>query len=180
MMSTQYINWKYPNRFISSGSLGVMGTGLPYAIGVQIANSDKIVIDIDGDSSFNMTATDMKTVIEHNLPIKILILNNETQDMVRIWETLFFEGRITATSNTRNPNFKKLANAYGIYGLTCNNGKDLEDKINEFIQYNSGPILLECKVEPDICLPLVAPNAGLDEMILFDEEYKILKGECPN
>ena len=180
MMSTQYINWKYPNRFISSGSLGVMGTGLPYAIGAQIANSDKIVIDIDGDSSFNMTSSDMKTVVENNLPIKILILNNETQDMVRIWEKLFFEGRITATSNTRNPDFKKLANAYGIYGLTCNNGKDLEDRMNDFIQYNKGPILLECKVEPDICLPLVAPNAGLDEMILFDEEYKILKGECPN
>jgi acetolactate synthase I/II/III large subunit len=180
MMSTQYINWKYPNRFISSGSLGVMGAGLPYAIGAQIANSDKTVIDIDGDSSFNMTSSDMKTIVENNLPIKILILNNETQDMVRIWEKIFFEGRITATSNTRNPDFKKLANAYGIYGLTCNNGKDLEDRMNDFIQYNNGPILLECKVEPDICLPLVAPNAGLDEMILFDEEYKILKGECPN
>ena len=180
MMSTQYINWKYPGRYISSGSLGVMGTGLPYAIGAQIANPHKIVIDIDGDSSFNMTLTDLKTIVEHDLPIKILILNNETQDMVRVWETLFFNKRITATKNKRNPCYKSLSESYGITSLKCNSLDDLELSINNFINYNDGPILLECKVEPDICLPLVPPGAGLDEMILFDYDYKMLKGECPS
>jgi len=180
MMSTQYINWKYPGRYISSGSLGVMGTGLPYAIGAQIANPNKIIIDIDGDSSFNMTSTDMKTIVEHDLPIKILILNNETQDMVRVWENLFFEKRITATTNKRNPCYKSLAESYGITSLKCNFIDDLESSIHNFIHYNNGPILLECKVEPDMCLPLVAPGAGLDEMILFDKDYTILKNECPS
>ena len=180
MMSTQYINWKYPNRYISSGSLGVMGVGLPYAIGAQIANPDKIVIDIDGDSSFNMTSTDLKTVVENRLPIKILILNNETQDMVRVWEKLFFDDRITATTNTRNPSYKKLAESYGMMSLMCDSLKNVEFCMNDFMNYNRGPILMECKVEPDVCLPLVAPGAGLDEMILFDNDFKMLKGECPS
>ena len=179
MMSTQYIKWKYPNRFISSGSLGVMGTGLPYAIGAQIANPNKKVIDIDGDSSFNMTATDLKTIVENNLPIKILLLNNGSQDMVRVWETLFFEGRITATKNEKNPSFANLAKSYGIKGITCNNRNDLIETISHFINYR-GPILLECIVKPDVCLPLVAPGSGLDEMILYDDNFKLLKGECPS
>ena len=180
MMSTQYINWKYPNRYLSSGSLGVMGVGLPYAIGAQIANPDKIVIDIDGDSSFNMTSTDLKTVVENNLPIKILILNNNTQDMVRVWEKLFFDDRITATTNTVNPSYKKLAHAYGLISMKCDSLNSLELYMNTFMDYNDGPILLECKVEPDVCLPLVAPGSGLDEMILFDNNLKILNGECPS
>ncbi len=180
MMSTQYINWKYPNRYLSSGSLGVMGVGLPYAIGAQIANPDKIVIDIDGDSSFNMTSTDLKTVVENNLPIKILILNNNTQDMVRVWEKLFFDDRITATTNTVNPSYKKLAHSYGLISMKCDSVNSLELYMNTFMEYNNGPILLECTVEPDVCLPLVAPGAGLDEMILFNNDYGILKGECPS
>ena len=183
MMATQYIDWKFPNRFHSSGSLGVMGTGLPYAIGAQIANPDKIVIDVDGDSSFNMTLTDLKTVVEHNLPIKILILNNGTQDMVRIWEKLFFDDRITATTNEINPNYVKLAKSYGLIGIKCNSRKELQINMERFMNYN-GPILMECNVKPDICLPLVAPGAGLDEMLLYDEDYNIIggineKNDCP-
>ena len=179
MMATQYIKWKYPNRFISSGSLGVMGTGLPYAIGAQIANPDKIVVDIDGDSSFNMTSTDLKTIVEHDLPIKILILNNNTQDMVRVWETLFFDERITATTNKINPDFTKLARSYGLKALKCEKMCDLEDCIDNFKSY-IGPILLECKVKPDVCLPLVAPGKALDEMLLYNDEFQMLEGECPS
>ena len=180
MMSTQYINWKYPNRYISSGSLGVMGVGLPYAIGAQIANPNKIVIDIDGDSSFNMTLTDLKTIVENSLPIKILILNNNSQDMVRVWEKLFFEDRITATENKINPSFKRVANSYGIVSMKCESLENLELHMEQFMNYNYGPILLECKVVPDVCLPLVAPGAGLDEMILYDDNYELLNGECPS
>ena len=179
MMATQYIKWKYPNRFISSGSLGVMGTGLPYAIGAQIANPDKIVVDIDGDSSFNMTSTDLKTIVEHDLPIKILILNNNTQDMVRVWETLFFDERITATTNKINPDFTKLARSYGLKALKCEKMKDLEECIDLF-KKAQGPILLECKVKPDVCLPLVAPGKALDEMLLYNDEFQMLQGECPS
>ena len=122
---------------------------------------------------------EFQTVKHYNLPIKILLLNNGSQDMVRVWETLFFEGRITATKNEKNPSFAHLAKSYGIKGITCNNRNDLIETISHFINY-IGPILLECIVEPDVCLPLVAPGSGLDEMILYDDNFKLLKGECPS
>jgi len=164
MMSCQFIDWRYPRRFISSGSLGVMGAGLPYAIGVQIANQKKTVINIDGDSSFLMTLSDLKTVKEHNLPLKILILNNGTQDMVRVWEDLFFEKRITATENTQGPQFSKLVESFGIKGIKTNKN-NLKNNMKYFLDYK-GPILMECITERDYCFPLVPPGAGLDEMIL--------------
>ena len=165
MQSYQYIKSHYPNKLFSSGSLGVMGAGLPYAIGSQIANPHKMVICVDGDSSFNMTLTDMKTIVEHNLPIKIAVMNNGSQMMVNIWEKLFFEERYTATINKRNPDFASLAEAYGIHSLKCDNVDTLGTTIEEFINHK-GPILCEFKIEKGICLPLVSPGAGLDEMIL--------------
>ena len=178
MMSCQFIDWKVPNRFISSGSLGVMGAGLPYAIGTQIANPEHIVINIDGDSSFLMTLTDLKTIKEHNLPVKILLMNNGTQDMVRVWETLFFDGRITATKNKSNPFFDNLAESFGIKGSICNNKLNLSKQIKYFLEYD-GPILMNCIVEPDFCFPLVQPGAGLDEMILTEDDI-ITGSEVPS
>jgi acetolactate synthase-1/2/3 large subunit len=182
MMATQYMTWKLPTRFVTSGSLGVMGVGLPYAIGVQVAHPDKVVINIDGDSSFQMTCGDLKTIAEHNLPIKILILNNGCQDMVRVWENLFFEKRETATINTKNPSFVKLAEAYGIKGIYCKNKIDLPQCMNRFLNYD-GPIIMECKTMRDMCLPLVPPKANLDEMILYNsykEDIKRLGNEAPS
>ena len=179
MMAAQFINWTLPNRFHSSGSLGVMGAGLPYAIGCQVGNMDKRIIDIDGDGSFLMTLSDMKTIVEYDLPVKILILNNNSQDMVRVWETLFFDNRITATQNKKNPEFSKVAEAFGIKGMVCNSQSGLADKISEFLEYD-GPVLLECKVEKDYCLPLVKPGAGLDEMILHGDIVRVNEGECPS
>jgi len=164
MMSCQFIDWKHPQRFISSGSLGVMGAGLPYAIGVQIANKNKTVIDIDGDSSFLMTLSDLKTVKEHNLPLKILILNNGTQDMVRVWQELYFEKRFTASENINGPNFSKIAESFGITGIRTDKS-NLKSNMKRFLEFK-GPILMECVTERDYCLPLVPPGAGLDEMIL--------------
>ena len=179
MMSAQFIDWVLPNRFHSSGSLGVMGVGLPYAIGCQIGNMDKQVIDIDGDGSFLMTLPDMKTIVEYDLPVKILILNNNSQDMVRVWETLFFNSRITATQNKKNPEFSDVAEAFGIKGMVCNYQYDMVNMITKFLEYD-GPVLLECRVETDYCLPLVQPGAGLDEMIIYGDTINVNKGECPS
>lgn len=170
MMTYQFIKGDYPNKIHSSGSLGVMGAGLPYAIGVQIANPNKLVIDIDGDSSFLMTMSDMKTAIENNLPIKIAIMNDNRQMMVNIWERLFFEERYTATINRRNPGFKEVAEGFGLKGFKCSNIEDLENISREFLE-SDGPALCEYMVEPEICLPLVGPGKALDEMILFDEYH---------
>lgn len=181
MQTYQYIKSHYPGKIISSGSLGVMGAGLPYAIGAQIANPNKMVICIDGDSSFNMTLTDMKTIVENNLPVKIAIMNNNSQMMVTIWEKLFFNQRYTATINKRNPCFKTLAEGYGIKAIKCEDINSLEDVIQEFLDYKDGPILCEFKIEKTMCLPLVAPGKALNEMILEDnEELKIEEGLAPS
>jgi acetolactate synthase-1/2/3 large subunit len=181
MQTYQFIKSHYPKKILSSGSLGVMGVGLPYSIGSQLANKDKMVICIDGDSSFNMTLTDMKTIVENNLPIKIAVMNNESQMMVTIWEKLFFNQRYTATINKRNPDFTTLAEGYGIKSLSCDNINNLDNVVNEFISYNKGPILCEFKIEKSMCLPLVAPGKALDEMIMEDDfDLQINEGIAPS
>jgi acetolactate synthase-1/2/3 large subunit len=182
MQTYQFIKSQYPNKIISSGSLGVMGAGLPYAIGSQLANPNKLIINIDGDSSFNMTLSDLKTVIEQKLPIKIAIMNNSSQMMVTIWEKLFFNERYTATLNENNPDYCKLAEAYGIKGLYCDNVFDLKNTINELINYK-GPVLCEFKIKKDICLPLVGPSKALDDMILeanVEDQNIKLSGMAPS
>lgn len=168
MYTAQFIKWKYPKRFISSGSLGVMGFGLPASIGIQIGHPDKKVINIDGDGSFNMTMSDLKTIKRYNLPIKIAVMNNETLGMVRIWESCFFDQRYVATDNPNNPNYVKLAESFRIKGIYCDNENDLKEKIQEFLEFD-GPILCEFKVKHEMCLPLVKPGSGLDDMVLTDK-----------
>jgi acetolactate synthase I/II/III large subunit len=180
MQSYQFIKSHIPKTILSSGSLGVMGTGLPYAIGVQIANPDSLVIDIDGDSSFNMTMSDLKTIKEHNLPIKIAIMNNNAQMMVTIWEKLFFNERYTATINTHNPNYADIASAFGIKSLICDHPSNLDSTLDDFLNYE-GAVLCEFKIEKDICLPLVSPGCALNEMILPNETNNIvLQGLAPS
>lgn len=173
MQAYQYIKSHYPKKILSSGSLGVMGAGLPYGIGAQIANPSKTVIVVDGDSSFNMTCTDMKTIVEHNLPVKIAIMNNNSQMMVNVWEKLFFDERYTATINKRNPEFTKLANSYGIKSIKCDNKKYLAETVEYFINYPNS-ILCEFKIEQDMCLPLVGPGKALDDMILPGDDNIII------
>nr|QDY52168.1 thiamine pyrophosphate enzyme, N-terminal TPP binding domain protein [Mimiviridae sp. ChoanoV1] len=170
MMTYQFINGNYEKKIFSSGSLGVMGAGLPYAIGIQIANSNDLVIDIDGDSSFMMTCSDMKTIMEYNLPIKIAIMNDSKQMMVNIWERLFFEERYTATINNKNPNFTALAESFGIKSFKIDNQHTLQEITNKFLSHK-GPALCEYVVEPEICLPLVGPGKALDDMIMFEDYH---------
>ena len=169
MMTAQFIKWKQPKKILTSGSLGVMGVGVPYAIGAQIAYPERQVIVIDGDSSFMMTMSELKTIKEYNLPIKIAIMNNHTQSMVKVWEKLFFVKRITATTYNNNPEFHKLAETFGIKSLYCNKLENLDKIVKEFLSFD-GPILCEFDVKDEICLPLVRPGCGLDEMLL-EKEY---------
>ena len=171
MMTYQFIDGFHPKLIHSSGSLGVMGAGLPYAVGAQISNPEDLVIDIDGDSSFMMTMSDLKTIKEYNLPVKIALMNDNKQMMVNIWERLFFNERYTATINNNNPDFVKLAESFGIKSFRCSNPEDIQNITNEFLSYK-GPALCEYQVEGDICLPLVGPGKALDDMILFNEYHK--------
>lgn len=166
MMAAQFIDWTHPKSFISSGSLGVMGFGLPAAIGVAIGNPDKTVIDIDGDGSFLMTLSDMKTARQYNLKnLKVLLLNNKKLGMVDTWEKLFYNNRITATDNSHAPVFYDVAKTFGFNVLKCDNKKDLNKTIREFIK-TPGPLLCEFNVGSTECFPLVAPGKALDDIII--------------
>ena len=179
MMAAQFIRWRIPNQFITSGSLGVMGVGLPYAIGVQIANPTKTVIDIDGDGSFNHTLADLQTVSKHKLPIKIFIMNDGQMSMVRAWENLFYNENYVATDCSSNPNYCTLANSYGIHSIIISNQSELKEKIKYVLNYK-GPILCNVIVNSELCLPLVAPGKALNDMILLNSDDIKLTGESPN
>jgi len=173
MLTAQYITWTKPNSFISSGALGTMGFGLPAAIGVKIANPDKTVIDIDGDSSFLMTMSDLKTIAEHNLDVKIVVINNSAQAMATTWEKLFYGGRLTASLNLKNPSFTSVANAFHIHSLHCDTLNTLDWTISKMLKHK-GPILCEFKVHNSPVLPMVSPGKALDDLILYsDERYKV-------
>ena len=167
MMACQFIRWTQPRQMITSGSLGTMGFGLPAAIGAQVACPDKTVVLIDGDGSFNMTLNDLGTVKEHQLPIKIAIMNDHRQQMVHVWQRLFFDNRLMATHNV-NPDYVALAKSYDIESYCCRHVDELPDIIDKFVNAK-GPILIDFRVVPDICLPMVAPGKGLDEMFMPGE-----------
>ena len=164
MMSCQFIRWTTPRSIISSGSLGTMGFGLPAAIGAQVANPNKVILLIDGDGSFNMTLNDLGTIKEHQLPLKMAIMNDNRQQMVHVWQKLFFDGRLVATENV-NPDYVQLAQSYGIESFSCDNVNDLPAAVERLVNAE-GPVLADFRVIPDICLPMVAPGKGLDEMFL--------------
>jgi acetolactate synthase I/II/III large subunit len=177
MMTSQFIDWKYPRTMITSGSLGTMGSGLPFAIGTQLANPDSRVVNIDGDGSFNMTSVDLATVVNNKLPIKIVLMNDSRQQMVYIWQKLFFDGNIISTEN-KNPDYGKLAEAYGLDYLKCDNRDDLFFTVDLMLN-SKWPILVDFIVIPDMCTPLITPGKGLDEMILINDNVIELDGEAP-
>lgn len=175
MMACQFMRWTTGRSIITSGSLGTMGFGLPAAIGAQVANPDKIVLLVDGDGSFNMTLNDLGTVKEHNLPIKIAIMNDGRQQMVHVWQKLFFDNRLVATNNV-NPDYVMLGESYGIESFSCSHVDELPAAIKRFVDAK-GPVLIDFRCIPDICLPMVAPGKGLDEMFLPGDIQ--LEGEAP-
>tara|TARA_Y100000389_G_scaffold55048_1_gene50944 strand:+ start:2022 stop:3761 length:1740 start_codon:yes stop_codon:yes gene_type:complete len=178
MMTAQFYRWTSPKQMVSSGSLGTMGVGVPFAIGAKLACPEKMVICIDGDGSFNMTMNELATIAEYNIPVKIAIMNDSRQQMVYVWQELFFNSNFISTTN-HNPDYNMLAESFGIKSIKCDNPYDLDQAVTEFIKYD-GPILGNFIVEPDKCLPLVAPGKNLDEMILTYDEEILLTGEAPN
>ncbi|SCV00464.1 LAMI_0G05226g1_1 [Lachancea mirantina] len=171
MWAAQHWQWLHPRTFITSGGLGTMGFGLPAAIGAQVAKPDAIVIDIDGDASFNMTLTELSSAVQAGAPIKVLILNNEEQGMVTQWQSLFYEHRYSHTHQL-NPDFIKLADAMGVKGMRLSDQADMEATLKEFVSYE-GPVLLEVHVEKKVpVLPMVPGGKGLHEFIFFDPEVE--------
>lgn len=146
MWAAQHIRWTHPRTWISSGGAGTMGVGIPFAIGAKVAQPDKIVVDVDGDASAQMTFMEMATAVEFGIGVKILILNNNGQGMVVQWQDLFYEERYSHTKQL-NPAFTKLAEACGAHSILCRNSGELKEKMQEFIDYdNSKPVLMEVMI----------------------------------
>ena len=179
MMSCQFYRWTHPRKILSSGSLGTMGVGIPYAIGAQLAKPNERVFVIDGDGSFNMTLNDLGTIAEYNLPIKIFIMNDGRQQMVHIWQKLFFNERFISTNN-KNPDYVKLGESFGIDSYRVTNKSEMTIVLDIVMNNVNKPMLVDFRVKPDICLPLVAPGKNLDEMLLNKEHIFKVSGLAPN
>ncbi len=174
MWAAQFLN-VLPRHWMSSSGLGTMGYGLPAAIGVQIAHPMKEVICISGDASFQMNLQELGTIAQYSLPIKILIINNKWQGMVRQWQQSFYGERYSHSNMEKgSPNLIKLAHAFGILGLELDSRKNLQEVLNLFCSYD-GPVILDCKVkEEENCYPMVAPGKSNDQMIgLSKKQYKV-------
>ncbi len=167
MWAAQFYKFVKPRQFISSGGLGTMGFGLPAAIGAQIAKPNATVIDIDGDHSFNMTMTELSTAVEHELPIKVCILNNGYMGMVRQWQELFY-GRRYSKSYLKNPEYEALATALGAVGITVEKKTDVPKAIKKMLKEKQ-PCVVDFKIEPEENVwPMVPAGKSLDEMSGLD------------
>ncbi|MFD2677413.1 acetolactate synthase 3 large subunit [Camelimonas lactis] len=168
MWAAQFLKFEEPNRWMTSGGLGTMGYGLPAAIGVQMAHPDALVIDVAGEASILMNMQEMSTALQHRLPVKIFILNNEYMGMVRQWQELLHGGRYSESYSEALPDFVKLAEAYGGVGIRCSDPKELDAAILQMINTDR-PVIFDCIVDKtENCFPMIPSGKAHNEMILGD------------
>lgn len=177
MWAAQFVKSTKGENWLTSGGAGTMGFGLPAAIGAQLARPDAKVYTIVGDGSFQMTLCELATAAVHKLPIKILVINNSYLGMVRQWQHLFYEDRLTGVDLEGNPDFIKLAAAYGIKGFRVKRSSDVRKTLKAALDWKEGPCLIEAVVEQhDNVFPMVPAGAALEEMII--EAPKRLRTEA--
>ncbi|KJS36639.1 MAG: acetolactate synthase [Hyphomonas sp. BRH_c22] len=166
MWAAQFYHFEEPNRWMTSGGLGTMGYGLPAAVGIQTAHRDALVIDIAGEASIQMVMQEFSTAVQHKLPVKVFIMNNEWMGMVRQWQELLHGERYSHSYSESLPDFVKLAEALGGHGIRCDDPAELDAKIMEMIDHD-GPVLFDCRVEKaENCLPMIPSGSAHNEMIL--------------
>ncbi|MGC8520347.1 MAG: biosynthetic-type acetolactate synthase large subunit [Steroidobacteraceae bacterium] len=167
MWAAQYSDFRRPRLWLTSGSMGTMGFGLPAAIGAQLARPDRLVVDIDGDSSIRMNLGELETVTTYELPIKVVVLNNCGDGMVKQWQKLFFKGRLSASDRSlHKKDFIRAAEADGFpYAVRLERKADVPRVIEEFLRFK-GPAFLEVMIDPDAGVyPMVGPGQTYEEMI---------------
>ena len=166
MWAAQLIRFNEPHLWINSGGLGAMGFGLPAALGAQMARPDKLVFAICGDGGFQMSIPELATIASHALPIKIIVMNNGYLGMVRQWQTLFYNNRLSSVELDCFPDAEKLAGAYGFKGRTIDKPWQLAQALEEAIK-EPGPYLLNVKVTRDENVyPMVPAGGAIHEMVL--------------
>jgi len=168
MLAARYYRFKFPNTLITSGGLGTMGFGLPAAVGAQIGQPDKTVVLFTGDGGFQMTSQELGTIFQYNLPIKIIIFNNNFLGMVRQWQEIFNDRRYAET-HMPTPDFPLLAKAFGIESNVVSDRDKLEEALNKML-LNNGPYLLEVKIGKEAnVFPMIYPGRAVDEILLEHE-----------
>jgi acetolactate synthase I/II/III large subunit len=168
MWAAQFFRFEEPNRWMTSGGLGTMGYGLPAAVGVQLAHPNALVIDIAGEASVLMNMQEMSTAVQHRLPIKIFIINNQYMGMVRQWQELLHGGRYSESYTHSLPDFVKLADAYHAVGIRCEKPGELDDAIREMINVDRA-VIFDCVVDQaENCFPMIPSGRAHNEMLLGD------------
>ncbi len=176
MWAAQFYNTDQRFHWISSGGAGTMGFGMPSAIGAQFARPDALVVAVVGDGGFQMTQAELATAAVNKLPIKILILNNHYLGMVRQWQNLFFDNRLSGVDLEGNPDFVKLAEAYGIKAFHIKRNADAGRVLEKALAYNEGPCLIDAEVEKeDNVFPMIPAGASYEEMVLEPPKHKMEK-----
>jgi acetolactate synthase I/II/III large subunit len=170
MWAAQYFDFPQPHLWLTSGSMGTMGFGLPAAIGAAFACPGKAVIDIDGDASIRMNIGELETVTTYNLPVKVVVLNNFGDGMVKQWQKLFFKGRLSGSDKSlHKKDFVKAAQADGFaWARRLDQKADVAKTVAEFVAFQ-GPAFLEVIIDPDAGVyPMVGPGMAYTEMITGD------------
>jgi acetolactate synthase-1/2/3 large subunit len=166
MWSAQFIRFNHPRLWLNSGGLGSMGFGLPAAIGAQFANPHKLVFSVVGDGGFQMSIPELATIANHGLPVKIVVVNNGYLGMVRQWQELFYNNRLSSVTLDCFPEAEKLAGAYGFKGRTVESPLHLRAALEEAVA-EPGPYLLNVKVSPfENVYPMVPAGGAINEMVL--------------
>ncbi|MBQ7585137.1 MAG: acetolactate synthase large subunit, partial [Desulfovibrionaceae bacterium] len=166
MWTAQFYSFNKPRTLLTSGGLGTMGYGMPAAIGAQLAFPDKLVIAIVGDGSIQMNIQELITAVSNQLPIKVVILNNQYLGMVRQWQELFYNGVYASTNMEAQPDFVKLAEAYGAEGYRIEQEDQLETSLEQALS-SPLPAFIDVRVDrEENVYPMVPAGAALDEMLL--------------
>ena len=176
MWAAQFYKTDYPENWLSSGGAGTMGYGFPAAIGAQFGRPDDAVLAIVGDGGFQMTLCELATACIHKLPIKVIVLNNHYLGMVRQWQELFYEERESGVDLEGNPDFAKLAEAYGAKGFTLRRPGDVRRILTAALEYNDGPCVINAEVEKtDNVFPMIPAGSALEDMIVEPPTVKLAK-----
>jgi len=167
MWAAQFYRCKHPRTFITSGGLGTMGFGLPAAIGCAVGVPDRAVWCVDGDGSFIMTSEELMPAVQHRIPVKVAIINNFCLGMVRQWQSLFWDERLSAIDLSYQPDFVKLAEAYGAVGIRVTRPEEIRPAIEKASEINDRPVVVDFHVVRDEnVLPMIPAGQTIEQMMV--------------